>query len=306
MSELNGKSTSSGLDAVCRWLIHYSARRAPEPLPPRLEEEWLADLECRSSALSRLRFAIGCRWAALVIAFEHPISTAATAGSATLGRGVSIPWFDHRLGFASRRVGTLFLIAALHGAIFYALITAYSHTHSSPLRPNLENTVVVPEPPHEKVTVSQPGVPTKTWLIVPIPHPERPPEIPVPKDEAIRADDAIAPDLPQLPTQPPPTHVVKQLLGGPGRGFPDTADFYPSVSVFAGEEGSVTVQVCVDINGKLTGVPTTVKNSGSARLDEAAIKLARAGSGHYRATTEDGQAVNSCYPLGIRFQLKNR
>jgi len=33
-------------------------------------------------------------------------------------------------------------------------------------------------------------------------------------------------------------------------------------------------------------------------------QLARAGSGHYRATTEDGQPVNSCYPLGIRFQLK--
>jgi hypothetical protein len=44
--------------------------------------------------------------------------------------------------------------------------------------------------------------------------------------------------------------------------------------------------------------------SGSARLDDAALKLARAGSGHYRATTEDGQPVNSCYPFGVRFQLR--
>ena len=65
-----------------------------------------------------------------------------------------------------------------------------------------------------------------------------------------------------------------------------------------------TVRVCVDSKGKLTSNPTTVKSSGIARLDEGALKLARAGSGHYRATTEDGQPVDSCYPLGIRFQLK--
>ena len=50
---------------------------------------------------------------------------------------------------------------------------------------------------------------------------------------------------------------------------------------------------------------TTFEGTGSARLDEGALKLARAGSGHYRATTEDGRPVNSCYPFRIRFQIKN-
>jgi TonB family protein len=94
------------------------------------------------------------------------------------------------------------------------------------------------------------------------------------------------------------------LTGGPGAGFPETADFYPSPSIRLAEEGLTTVRVCVDPKGRLTSEPTTVKGSGSARLDEAALKLARAGSGHYRATTEDGQPVNSCYPFGIRFQLR--
>src|ERR1700733_13375340 len=34
-----------------------------------------------------------------------------------------------------------------------------------------------------------------------------------------------------------------------------------------------------------------------------ALKLARAGSAPYRATTEDGQPLNSCYPVGIRLQF---
>jgi hypothetical protein len=38
---------------------------------------------------------------------------------------------------------------------------------------------------------------------------------------------------------------------------------------------------------------------------QVALKLAKAGSGHYLATTEDGRPVNSCYPFRIRFQIKN-
>ncbi len=98
--------------------------------------------------------------------------------------------------------------------------------------------------------------------------------------------------------------MVRRVAGGPGAGFPDTADFYPSLSLRLEEEGLSTVQVCVDPKGKLLADPTVVTSSGKARLDEAALKLARAGSGHYRSTTEDGRPVSSCYPLGVRFQLK--
>jgi TonB family protein len=107
------------------------------------------------------------------------------------------------------------------------------------------------------------------------------------------------------PVAPPvPTHIVSRMAGGTGAGFPDSADFYPAQSIRAGEQGVSAVWVCVDTKGRLTSNPSTFKSSGSARLDEAALKLARAGSGHFRASTEDGQPVNSCYPVGVRFQLR--
>jgi TonB family protein len=65
------------------------------------------------------------------------------------------------------------------------------------------------------------------------------------------------------------------------------------------------VQVCVDANGRLTSQPAITQSSGSARLDEGALTLARAGSGHYRATTEDGRAVSSCFPFRIRFEFRD-
>jgi len=71
MSQRNERSMQSELQGVSRWLIHHAARRVPESLSSRLEEEWLADLECRSSALSRLGLALGCWWATMVIVNEY-------------------------------------------------------------------------------------------------------------------------------------------------------------------------------------------------------------------------------------------
>ena len=67
----------------------------------------------------------------------------------------------------------------------------------------------------------------------------------------------------------------------------------------------VTVHVCVDASGRLTGEPTLAESSGVSRLDAGALRLAKAGSGHYRASTEDGSPVNSCYLFRVHFRLEN-
>jgi TonB family protein len=87
-------------------------------------------------------------------------------------------------------------------------------------------------------------------------------------------------------------------------GFPDSAEFYPASSIRNGEQGLAVVKVCVNVKGRLMADPIGAQSSGFAKLDEAALKLARAGSGHYRPSTEDGRAVESCYPIGVRFRLK--
>jgi len=285
---------------VNHWLIHHAARHAPEILAERLEEEWLSDLQARTSSLSRLRFAIGCFWATQVIAWEHQPSRAAVASTTAAGSGV-VAYADQNFSFISLKSSTFFLVVSLHIVLIYGFMTAISHTHKSAVPDPLQNRDLPASPPLEQPP-PLPGPTLKTWTIdVPRPVVNVPPE-PIPGD-AITGNVV---EKPAEPTSPPAqTHVVKQVVGGTGAGFPDTADFYPSQSIRLGEQGISTVQVCVDAKGRLISDPTTVKGSGSARLDEGALKLARAGSGHYRAATEDGQPVSSCYPLGIRFQLKN-
>ena len=86
------------LNNLNHWLIHHAARRAPESLSQRLEEEWLADMAERPSAFSRLRFAMGCCWATRVIAYEHqPSTVAASAATPRISRRIRPRPSDQRL-----------------------------------------------------------------------------------------------------------------------------------------------------------------------------------------------------------------
>jgi TonB family protein len=303
MSQRNERSLQPDISSLPQWLIRLAARRAPGSLSPRLEEEWLADLESRSSAVSRLGFAVGCCWATAVIVSEQPRNRVAAANPAATAR-VFISITDRSFGYFSLRSGTLFLIAGLHAALFYGLITTLGHTHRPPIPYNLENEVLKPVP-RNPLPLPLPGPTLETWT-VDVPPPIAPVAPGSDPDREVTTTVAENPPEQSAPPQPEaPTHIVRQVVGGPDTGFPDTADFYPSLSRHMEEQGISIVQVCVDPRGRLISDPTTVRGSGSTRLDEGALKLARAGSGHYRATTQDGRPVSSCYSMGIRFQLRN-
>src|SRR5271168_1401704 len=286
---------------VTQWLIHHAAQHAPESLAARLEEEWLADLGARPSGFSRLCFAIGCCWATQVIAHEHQPSRVAVSSPALAGKA-AIAYADQNFTFISLRSSTFFLVVSLHVVLIYGFMSALSHTRKSAIPDPLQNQDL----PRSHPDALPPPLPTPDLKHVPIEVPNIETNLtyaPDP-DGGVTTESAHEPS-PPAPPMPSTPHAAKRIAGGPGAGFPDTADFYPSLSIHLGEQGISTVRVCVDAKGRLTADPTTLTSSGSARLDYGALKLARAGSGHYRAATEDGQPVSSCYPLGIRFQLKN-
>ena len=130
MSPRNQRSIQFELEGVSHWLIHHVARRAPESLSVRLEEEWLADLESRSATLSRLRFAVGCCWAGLVIGNEFPRSRVVVASSAMAPASGFVTLVDRNVGYFSLRSTTLFLIAGLYAALFFGLTSSLSHTQA--------------------------------------------------------------------------------------------------------------------------------------------------------------------------------
>jgi TonB family protein len=286
-------------DRLCLWLIRYAARSAPPPLSERLEEEWLADLAERGSTMSRLRFALGCCWATGVIAREQS-AAGFRATTAVLGAHPMIAAKHSTIGCLSHRSTAVFLVLCLHAAVFYAFMVGLSHTLSTASPSPLQNRAL-----QEASTRQLPPLPVPTPLNR-VKLEVQMPEIPTSQDVGENQIVGKVDDADSTPSVLPATpHVVKQVRGGPGTGFPNPDDYYPLLARHMEEQGMVTVQVCVDVNGRLLSDPTTLEGSGNSRLDEGALKLAKAGSGHYRATTEDGHPVNSCYPFRIRFQLKN-
>jgi hypothetical protein len=151
MSRRNERSTQRELDGATHWVIQRAARRAPESLSSRLEEEWLADLESRATSLSRLRFAVGCCWATMVIVFDQPRSRVPAMSPAAPGRGY-VTLADRNFCYFSLRSGTLFLIVGIHAAVFCGLITTFAHTGGLATRTKLQSQMLTPRSPEVELT----------------------------------------------------------------------------------------------------------------------------------------------------------
>ena len=206
--------------------------------------------------------------------------------------------YVHDTRFFTTRTTVLFAIIGLHVFIGWALATGLARKAIEVLAPPIQTDIV-----QEEVKKNEPPPP-------PPPEFQRPPvEVP-PPDVTI--------DMPAETTQTtaitnvttkhveaaPPVHSSSRTKLGPGKGFPATEDYYPQASRRLEEQGMAVLAVCVGPDGKLTQEPTIAKTSGSPRLDEGAVKLAKAGSGRYKPATEDGKPISACDNLGIRFQLK--
>jgi TonB family protein len=280
-------------------LIRRAARSAPAALSERLEEEWLADLAAQRGAFSRLRFALGCCWATRVIAHEF-LAPSVVAVSSSAGQASVAAFAPHDSNFLSRRMAIFLVIVGLHVILIYGFASGFAVR------------IIKVRPPATGVMIDLPKP-------VPLPPPAIPPTVEkqpfADKRDLLKTLDPppinIVPTLEDtvtVVTEPPPHSeappTVVRHVGGPGAGFPDTDEYYPSSARRAGENGAATVQVCVGESGRLISNPTITQSSGSARLDDGALKLAKAGSGHYRATTEDGRPVNDCYSFRIRFELR--
>jgi TonB family protein len=294
--------SSEWVDGLARSVIQHAARSAPASLSERLEEEWLADFEERSGPLARLRFGVGCCWATRVIAHEYLEPKVAAAGSTT-GSKVMTAYAQQDFSFLSRRTSAFILIIGLHAVIIGGFATGLVPQVVKKVVPPMFEIVipVVPKPTDPPPQLTPPTLSDPRIVI------DRPLVPPVIDDDPVAPRDVTTEVVGIQPSQVPsvPKKEVNRMLGGPGKAFPNTDDYYPPAEIRMGRKGVATVQVCTDDKGRLTAAPTLAQTSGSTGLDEGALKLAKAGSGHYRATTEDGRPVSSCYPFRIKFDFKN-
>ena len=207
--------------------------------------------------------------------------------------------YVHDTQFFTRRTMVLFAIVALHVFIGWALATGLARKAIEVLAPPIQTDIV-----EEVKTKNEPPPPPPPEFQKPpveIPPPEVTIDMPVETTQSTAITNVTTK---HVEAPPAPVHTAVHTNPGPGKGFPNTEDYYPPAAKRLEQQGVVAVSVCVDAAGKLTEEPKLANSSGTASLDEAGIRLAKAGSGRYKPATEDGKPVPGCVKFAIRFQLR--
>jgi periplasmic protein TonB len=297
---MTSEKTLNWMEGLARRLVQYAARRAPGELPERLTEEWLADMSERRQGFSRLRFALGCCWATSIIARDRGFvavqATSTVVAPASLGGFIRLT-----PSFSSRRTATFVLVASLHAVALGGLMLGLTAKYHKSTPPDLQTKIIdQPRPPVDVPTIDKPNLIRSVFEVPPI---EKLP--PIRTESVIEAVETQTPTDVRHPDLPAPSaRDVNRVAGRPGAGFPNTNDFYPPGAIRAETQGLAAVNACLDAKGRLTSDPSILESTGSAILDQAALRLARAGSGHFQPSTEDGKPVDACIGFRVRFTLK--
>ena len=198
--------------------------------------------------------------------------------------------------FLTRRTVVLGAIIALHILIIWVLATGLAQRAIQLVAPPIKTTIVQ----QTKKTVKPPPPPPPQLQQQQVQVP--PPVIQINVPEAAQTH-AITIVKKVVRAAPPPAPVRVTPLAEIARDFPSTSSYYPDASRRLGEQGTALVKMCVGAGGRVVGEPQIERSSGSPRLDRAAIRYARATSGHFQPETRNGVPVTVCTALPIKFQL---
>ncbi len=201
--------------------------------------------------------------------------------------------------FFTRRTAVLIAIIALHVLILYALATGLMQKAVRLAAPPIQTQIV--RHVHKHLPPPPPPPPQLVQQRVRVPPPLIQINVPAAQSHAITVTKHVV----RAPPAPPPAPPAVYTPLARGRDFPNTQNYYPESSMRLGEQGTATVEICVGANGRLTSQPRVVRSSGSPRLDRAALRYARATSGHWIPEKRNGVPINYCGQLPIKFRLND-
>lgn len=209
--------------------------------------------------------------------------------------------YVHESNWASKR-GLVFIgVIGIHAVLIWGLASGFAMKIVESVAPPIVTDLIEEKTEEE----APPPPPPPKMELPPVEVPPPVVDISIPVESNTTALTNVT-DKPAPPAPPPvvvaaPVARVAPKLN-PRSQQPATDEYYPPTSKRLGEQGNVVVKACIGENGRLADV-TVEQSSDVARLDEAALKYARAL--RYVAGTENGKPVAACFPFRVRFQLKD-
>ena len=209
--------------------------------------------------------------------------------------------YVHDRNWASRRGIAFGAIVVFHILLIYGLKSGFAAKVMDSIAPPIETEIIK----EDKKDDTPPPPPPPKIELPPVEVPPPVVDITVPVETTTTALSNVT-DKP-LPPAPPPKPVERSVVKvAPGLNKRvtqvDFEEYYPPSSKRLGEAGTSVLNVCLDEKAKVTDVNVR-ESSGFPRLDEAAVKVARAY--RYTAGTEDGKPVAACFAYRLTWKLKD-
>jgi protein TonB len=208
--------------------------------------------------------------------------------------------YAHDSNFFSRRAIVLLVIVLIHVVLGWAFASGLARKAIQMVAPPIQTDII--EEVKQDDTPPPPPPPEFERPPVEVPPPEVTIDIPVDTQQSTAITDVTDRPVPMAPPPPPPAPKNVKRASIDQKRFPPSEEYYPAASKRLGEEGTPVVKVCIGPVGKLAEEPTIATSSGNARLDEAAIKYAKAG--RYIAGSVDGAPSTECIQFRVKFELK--
>lgn len=206
--------------------------------------------------------------------------------------------YVHDNMWASRRITVLIGIIVFHLLLVWGLTSGLAKRTLEIIAPPIITEVIEEEQTEDK----PPPPPPPKMEIPPVQVPPPVVDITLPAEPTTTTALSNVTDKP-LPPPPPPVAIVRVAPKLKPGAQPQSDDYYPPTSKRLEEQGNTIVKLCVGENGRLAREPSVEAASKFPRLDEAAVRYAKAL--RLQAGTENGKPVTSCFNLRVKFELKN-
>lgn len=214
-------------------------------------------------------------------------------------------------GMSTKRLVSLVLVGLIHVLLGYAVISGLALKAVKIVAGPLETFEVEeppeveeePPPPPEQLDEIPPYVPPPDVVVENLPPPPAPvttvrtPPPPAPPPRVV-IPPAPPPPAPPPPAPAGPTQDPQPIARNYGFGQSD----YPSASLRAEEEGTVTIRMEVGTNGRVQNC-SVVSSSGHDRLDQQSCRLAERRF-RFEPALRNGEEVAGVVTQAFRWQIQ--
>jgi len=217
--------------------------------------------------------------------------------------------YANRKEMSSNRTAAIIIVALIHIALGYALVTGLAYNVIKKAAEDLKTFDVEDEPPPPP---EEPPPPPEKTEVPPPPQIVAPPPIvrtntvaPPVISTPVAPPPVITPTArpaPPAPPAPPPPRVSQAAKARGNLTALFSTDDYPQSAIRNEEQGTTAVRMNIGTDGRVTDCQITA-SSGSTALDSATCNILRRRARFTPAKDQAGNPITDTYNQRIRWEL---